>query len=199
MFYLLSNIDEASLPHEVLIGSASYLVMRGGLLLEPPRPESGPLGGDDGRSTIKFFGRNETRNERRFIASSSEAYRWKTPGQIDISRRHSDRGARFTGSIDGDRVQLVAEGGARFLPAGTRLAFVAAPNEPITSDWSQTFDFGPPHLTPVDPSAKDDPVVQETIRQLIATREPERLRAVQARLENAWRSRLIARSRLTSV
>ena len=187
MFYLLSHIDEASLPQEVLIGRTSYLVMRGGLLLEPPRPESGPLGGDEGRSTIKFFGRNETRSEPRFLASSSEAYRWKTPGQIDISRMHSDRGARFTGSIDGDKVQLVAEGGARFLPAGTRLAFVSAPNEPITSDWSQTFDFGSPHLTPVDPSAKDDPVVQEAIRQ-IATREPERLRAVQARLEKAWRA-----------
>jgi hypothetical protein len=188
MFYLLSRIDEHPLPHELPIDSTSYLVTLGGLLLEPPSPAGDPFGRGEGRSTIKLFGRKTTGSEPRFLASSSQAFRWRTPGQIDISRLDSDRGARFTGLVDSDRVQLVAEGGARFLPGGTRLTFVAAPDEPITSDWTQTFDFGPPHITPVDPTTKDDPGVQEAIRQLIAAKEPERLRAARVRLENAWRA-----------
>ena len=190
MFYLLSHIDEHALPHELRIDSRSYLVTRGGLLLEPPSPKSDPFGRGEGTSTIKFFGCEATSSEPRFLASSSEAYRPQTPGQIDISRLDSDRGARFTGLMDGDKVQLVAKGGARFLSVGTRLMFVAAPDEPITSDWSQTFNFGPPHVTPVDQSAKDDPAVHHAIRQLIAEREPERLRAVRVRLETAWRAQI---------
>ena len=188
MFYLLSQIDDGPLPHELLIHGTRYLVMRGGLLLEPPGPESDRFGEGEGHSTIKFFGRAGTNDEPRFLASSDESYRWKKPGQLDISRLDSDRGARFTGLVDGDAVQLVAEDGARFLVPGARLGFVAAPNEPITSDWSQTFDFGPPHVTPVDPSAKDSPVVQDAIRQFVATKEPDRHRTVRARLENAWRA-----------
>jgi hypothetical protein len=188
MFYLLSHIDDGPLPHELLIDSTRYLVMRGGLLLEPPGPESDPFGEGEGHSIIKLFGRAGTKGEPRFLASSSESYRWKTSGQLDISRLNSDRGARFAGLVDSETVQLVAGAGARFLAPGTRLGFVAAPNEPITSDWSQTFDFGPPHVSAVDSSSKDSPVVQDAIRQFVATREPERHRTVQARLENAWRA-----------
>jgi len=188
MFYLLSHIDDGPLPHELLIDSTRYLVMRGGLLLEPPGPESDASGEGEGQSIIQFFGRTGAKDEPRFLASSSESYRWKTRGQLDISRVVSQRGARFTGLVEGETVQLVAGGGGRFLAPGTRLGFVAAPNEPITSDWSQTFDFGPPQVTAVDPSSKDSPLVQDAIRQFVATREPDRHRTVRARLENAWRA-----------
>ena len=188
MVYLLSHIDESPLPHELLIGSSPYLVMRGGLLLEPPTSGGNLYGDGEGHSVIKFFGRRGASDEPRFLGSSDESYRWKAPGQLEISRLDSDRGTRFTGFVDGDRVQLRSEGGARFLAVGTRLTFVAAPDEPITSDWSNTFDFGPPHVSPVAPLDRDKPEVQDAIRELIARGEPERHREVRARLESAWRA-----------
>jgi hypothetical protein len=189
MFYRLSHIDDRPLPHELLIDGRPCVVVRGGLLLEPPTDESNPFGEGEGQSIIKFFDGPGTSDEPSFLARSSEPYRSTTPGQLDISRLDSDRGARFTGFVDGDKVQLRAEGGARFLAPGVRLTFVAAPNEPITNDWSQTFDLGPPQVTSVDPvSHKDNPVVQDAIREFIVSGEAERHRAVRRRLENAWRA-----------
>jgi len=74
------------------------------------------------------------------------------------------------------------------MESGTQLTFEAAPDEPITNDWSQTFDFGPPHVAVESVLSKDNPVVQEAIRQFIAQAEPERQRRVQTRLEKAWRA-----------
>ena len=186
MFHLLSHIDESPLPAQMLIGGTPYLIVRGGLLLEPAGPESDPFGQGEGQSIIKFFGHRGQGEESSFVGSSSEPYRWKAPGQIDVSRIHSDRGARFTGLVEGKRVQLLAQGGARFLAPGTQLTFVAAPDAPITSDWSQTFDYGAPQVAVEPASHGDDPLVRDEIRQFIARGEPERLQSVRARLEKAW-------------
>ena len=188
MFYRLSHIDGTPLPHQLSIDGHEYLVTRGGLLLEPPNALSDPFGEGKGHSTLKFFGSEAPSEESHFVGSSSEAYRWVGSRKLDISRQESDRGEQFTGSLDGARVQLRAEGGARFLASGTRLTFVAAPDEPITGDWSQTFDFGPPQAEPVDPALRGDPVVQGGIRQFIAMKEPDRVRAARQRLERAWRA-----------
>jgi len=188
MFYRLSHINGSSLPATLLIGGTPYVVVRGGLLLEPPGPESDPFGVGEGHSTIKFFGHSDVDDESRFIGSSSEPYRWDACGQLDISRRESDRGARFTGVTEGETVRLDSPAGSRLVGAGTQLTFVAAPDEPITGDWSQIFDFGPPHVEVESVLAKDGPVVQEAIREFIARGEPERHRSVQTRLERAWRA-----------
>jgi hypothetical protein len=188
MFYRLSHINEGSLPATLLIGGTTYLVVRGGLLLEPPGPESDPFGVGEGHSIIKFFGHRDVDEESRFIGSSSEPYRWKAAGQLDISRRESDRGTRFAGVVQGETVRLGSLAGSRLVGADTHLTFVAAPDEPITSDWSQTFDFGPPHVAVESVPSKDEPAVQEAIRDFIARGEPERHRWVQARLEKAWRA-----------
>ena len=97
MFYLLTHIDDKLLPREVVIHGTSYLVMRGGLLLEPPRAIDGPV--PDEYSVLKFFGGWPT-GEEGFIASSSEPYRSNSSNQIEISRPESDRGVRFSGSAD---------------------------------------------------------------------------------------------------
>jgi len=188
MFYRLSDIDDTPLPHQLSIGGHDYLVTRGGLLLEPPNAPTNAFGEGEGHSTVKFFGSKAPGEESRFVGSSNEAYRWVAFGKLDISRQESDRGARFTGSVDGSRIQLRAEGGGRFLAPGTRLNFVVAPDQPITSDWSKTFDFGPPHTWPVDPGFRDDPVVQRAIQEFIAMHEPDRVRAARERLESAWRA-----------
>jgi hypothetical protein len=65
---------------------------------------------------------------------------------------------------------------------------MAAPDEPITADWRDNFDFGPPAVTPVNPLLRDDPEVQKAIQQSIAAGEPARRRAAVERLERAWRA-----------
>src|SRR5258708_6844972 len=123
MFYRLSHIDDAPLPHELRIDGVSYLAVRGGLLLEPPNREGDPSREGEGLSTIRFFGSAAPNEKSEFLGSSREPYRWLAPGRIDISRKGPDRGARFTGSVDGAGLELRAEGGARFLASGTRLIF----------------------------------------------------------------------------
>lgn len=182
MFYTLATIDAAPAPVLLTIDGTQYLVARAGLLLEPP-PAPRESAGREGYALMQFFGPVQGREG--FIASSAEPYRCRG-ATIDISRRESDRGARFTGTIDGGHVQLRALGGSSLLPPGTVLEFVAAPDEPITDDWSDTFNFGPPHVPAIGRSGADDPQASEAIRQWIASREPERLRAAQVRLERAW-------------
>ena len=188
MFYRLSQVNDSSLPATLRIGGTPYVIVRGGLLLEPPGPESDPFTVGEGQSIIKFFGHRNASEEPHFIGSSSEPYRRNAAGQLDFSRLDSDRGARFTGAIDGGTLRLRSLGGTRLMESGTQLTFVAAPDEPITNDWSQTFDFGPPHVAVESVLSKDNPVVQEAIRQFIAQAEPERQRRVQTRLERAWRA-----------
>jgi hypothetical protein len=147
--------------------------------LEPPSAAGG-----DGYAVMTFFG-SLAPGSGNFIATSAEPYRWAA-GTIEISRRDSDLGARFTGTIDARGVRLTSLGGASVLEPGTLLEFVAAPEEPITRDWSDTFDFGPPHVQVGGRANPDDPEAQELIRQWLATREPERRRAARLRLERAW-------------
>src|SRR5437773_4529604 len=99
MFYRLLHINDAPLPHVLIIDGVSYLAVRGGLLLEPPNQESDPSTEGEGHSTIKFFGSAAPNEKSGFLGSSREPYRWLAPGRIDISRKGSDRGARFTGSV----------------------------------------------------------------------------------------------------
>ena len=181
MFYRLSHINQTPLPAALLIDETPYVVVRGGLLLEPP----GPKGVGEGHSIIKFFGR-WLDEEPHFIGSCTEPYRRDSVGQLDVSRRDSDPGGRFIGAVEADTVRLRWGGGARFMERGTQLTFVAAPHEPITRDWSQTFDYGP-HVT-VESAAKDNPLLQEAVWQRLAQEEPERHRRGQARLERAWRA-----------
>src|SRR5438309_6052886 len=103
MFYRLSHINDGPLPHPLSIDGHEYVVTRGGLLLEPPNPKSAPFGEGEGHATVKFFGLRVANGEARFLASSSESYRWVGSARLDISRQRSDRGARFTGSVDGSR------------------------------------------------------------------------------------------------
>jgi hypothetical protein len=185
MFYRLSHIDDAPLPRQLNIDGVSYLVTHGGLLLDPPRTYESVL--LEGHSTLKFFGISTPQEEPRFLASSDESYRRRAE-ELDISRLDLDRGARFTGSIDEVGVKLHAEGGARFLAPGTRLTFVIAPDEPISAEWSNTFDFGPPSVNAADPALRGDPHVEEAIQQFMAETEPGRLREAHDRLERAWRA-----------
>jgi hypothetical protein len=179
MFYRLASIDGAALPGGVAIAGLQQSVARAGLLLEPP-----PAAGGDGYAVMTFFG-SPAPGSGDFIASSAEPYRCAA-GTIDISRRQSDLGARFAGTLDARGVRLQSLGGAGFLEPGTLLEFVAAPEEPITGDWSDTFDFGPPHVQAAGGPTADDPEARELVRQWLAAREPERRRAAQVRLARAW-------------
>lgn len=183
MFYRLSSIDAAPLPVGVAIGGSQYSVARAGLLLEPPSSVSGAVDGD-GYAIMTFFG-SPAPGSGDFIASSAEPYRCQA-GAIDISRRESDYGARFTGTVDERGVRLRSLGGAGFLAPGTVLEFIAAPEEPITGDWSDTFDFGPPHVQPADLSTGNEAEARALIAEWLAAREPERRLAARARLEKAW-------------
>jgi hypothetical protein len=179
MFYRLTRIDDLALPQPVVIHGHSYQVMRGDLLLEPPGAIDVPL--LDGHSILKFFGTWPS-GEEGFIASSSEPYRSSSTNQIDISRRESDLGARFSGTADERSARLTMMSGTRFLPSGTVLAFVAAPDEPIGDDWKDTFDFGPFY------AQIEDPAVQNAFREWAAAQEPERLANARSRIERAWRA-----------
>lgn len=179
MFYRLASIGGAPLPVGVAIAGFQQLVARAGLLLEPPSAAGG-----DGYAVMTFFG-SRALGSGDFIASSAEPYRCAA-GTIDISRRESDLGARFIGTLDDRGVRLQSLGGASFLEPGTLLEFVAAPEEPITADWSNTFDFGLSHVQAGGRATPDDPEARELIQQWFAAREPERRRAAQVRLERAW-------------
>lgn len=185
MYYELAQIDNGPLPQPVDIHGRLYRVTRGGLLLEPPGAPDVPR--PDGHSILKFFGVWPT-GEEGFVAASMEPYRSLDDTRIEISRRESDRGARFSGTADERGARLTMLDGSRFLPLGTVLAFVASPDEPINADWMDTFDFGPPHTEIVNPELRDNPEMQARVRQWIAEREPERHASARTRLERAWRA-----------
>jgi hypothetical protein len=184
MFYQLLTIDDRPLPADIVIYDTSYLVIRGGLLLEPPDPARE---GREGHSVLKFLGplRSETIES---LASSAEPFRWLRPGTLDISRSDSLLGARFRGRQTGEALELVAEPGAGFIPSRTLLGFVAAPSAEIIDDWRDTFNFGPPFFQPVDPALRDDPEIQAAIAEAIVAGEPARRQAALTRLEMAWRA-----------
>jgi hypothetical protein len=180
MFYRLITIDDRSLPTDMAIYEASYLVIRGGILLEPARD------GREGHSVLKFFGPIRAESVES-LASSAEPFRWLRPGVLDISRPDSPLGARFRGGQTGEALELVAEAEAGFVPNGTRLGFVAAPNDDITDDWRDTFNFGPPFFHPIDPTLRHNPDFQAAIAAAVVAGEPARLQAALTRLERAWR------------
>src|SRR2546426_1325063 len=101
MFYRLSHINQTPLPAALLIDEMPYVVVRGGLLLEPPGPKSG----GEGPSIIKFFGR-WLDEKTQFLRSCTHPYRRGGVGQLDVSRRDSDRGGRFIGAVGAGTVQL---------------------------------------------------------------------------------------------
>ena len=185
MFYRLTHINGALLPNILVIGESEYRVARGGLLLEPP---GGLPGRPDGHSIIQFYGESSPNAGDDFLGSSSEPYRVDPSGRLDISRRDSDKGSRFSGQFDQHGLTLRAELGPSWITPGTTLTLVAAPDDPITDDWAGTFNFGPPFVQPVEPWRQRDPAVQEEIRKAIAAGEPARLQAARERLERAWRA-----------
>jgi hypothetical protein len=185
LFYRLIAIDGCAIPAPMVLEDIEYRVDRGGLLLEPPRGSVDMS--SDGYGILQFFG-SHNGNSVEHIASSREAYRWRAPEVLDFSRPNSVLGARLSGIVTADRLELVAEAGDAFVRPGTRLDLVADPASPIADDWQRTFDFGPPEMQPVDAALRDDPVVMNRIRELILAGEPRRRRAAAARLEAAWRA-----------
>jgi len=186
MFYRLTHINAAPLPCTLVVGENEYRVARGGLLLEPP---GGVPGRPDGHAILHFYGELSPDAGDDFLGSSSEPYRVDRSGRLDISRRDSDKGTRFSGQLDRHRLTLRAEPySGDFVPPGTSFELVAAPDDPITDDWAGTFNFGPPFVQPVEPWRQRDPAVQEEIRKAIAAGEPARLQAARERLERAWRA-----------
>jgi hypothetical protein len=186
MFHLLSAIDGVPLPAKAIVSGTEHSVGRGGLLLEPP---SSPYsrGDVDGYAVMQFFTSTVVGSSDSFdgIAASAEPYRI-VDGTVDVSRSFSSGGSRFTGTIDGDRIRLRMLGDSRLLPSGTLLDFVAAPEAPVTADWSSTFNFGPPIVQPHDPTAWENPEYREHVAQWLAAGEAERLRVARVRLEAAW-------------
>jgi hypothetical protein len=186
MFYRLSHIDGAPLPCQVSIDRTSYIVARGGLLLEPPQAHAEHSSAADGSSSLQLFGMRAPVEVPAFLASSSEPYRWISDKEFSISRRDSDRGAQFLGVVADLVLELRAAVGTRFLAIGTSLRFSAAPDDPISDEWSATFNYGPAVIHPPEPSRANDPTVLAAIQEFILAGEPERRRAARARLEYAW-------------
>jgi len=188
MFFRLDAIDDRRLPCRTLVDGHEYDILRGGLLLEPPVGSRQTSEAHDGHSILKLFGNPGSAGRDGLVVASMEPYRFAGPGRIAIARRTSEHGARFRGAMDGDVLQLWAEPDGAFLVADTRLTLTAAPGDPITDAWTNTFNFGPPMVQPVEHWRQDDPAVRAQIDRAIAAAEPARLRAVQERLENAWRA-----------
>ena len=190
MFFRLTAVDDLLLPCPIVIAGHEYVVVHGGLLLEPPL-SSGDDGGElDGHSVLKFFGNPSPDGIDGLLASSSEPYRLDPSGQLLISRRDGNANveARFSGTYEGMWAHLFAEAGSGFLRAGTRLTLQAAPEDPITRAWAATFDFGPPWIQSLEPRHQDDPVALAEIQRFLAAAEPARIQAAAERLESAWRA-----------
>jgi len=158
------------------------------MLLEPPGPPRQIGEARDGHSILKLFGDPSPDGPDGLVVASMEPYRFVGAERIAISRRASELGARFRGVMDGELLRLWAEPGWAFLSPDTCLTLQAAPSDPITDVWVNTFNFGPPTFQPVEPWRRDDPAVTADIRRAIAAAEPARLRAARNRLENAWRA-----------
>src|SRR3989442_15058653 len=90
MFYRLSHINQTPLPAALLIDEMPYVVVRGGLLLEPPGPKSG----GESHSLIKFFRRWRDK-EHHFIESVDNPNPRDSAGQLDVSRGAPDRRGPF--------------------------------------------------------------------------------------------------------
>jgi hypothetical protein len=186
MFFRLTHINGAPLPCTVVMHGSEHQVTSGGLLLEPPGwMPSMP----DGYSVLQLFEVRRPDSDNEFLVASLEPYRLDESGRVDISRRDSDKGSRFSAQFDRQGLTLRAEAGlGEFVPPGTSFELVAAPDDPITDEWAGTFNFGPPHIQPAEPWRQRDPAVQEEIRNAIAADEPARLHAARDRLERAWRA-----------
>jgi hypothetical protein len=185
MFYNLVAIDACPLPAPIVIGDTEYRVAHGGLLLERRRESDDT--DVDGHGIIQFFGLVAS-DVVAFIGSFSASYRWTAPGVLDFSRQAAAVGARFSGVATLDRLELIAEPGASFVRAGTRLELLASPMSPIPPAWADTFNFGPPRVQLVDPALRTDPVAIAAIHEAVLADEPSRLRAAVSRLEAAWRA-----------
>lgn len=190
MFFRLIAVDDLRLPCPMLIAGHKYLVIHGGLLLEPPSASSADRGELDGHSILKFFGNPSPDGVDGLLAASSEPYQLDANGQLLISQRdgNANVGARFRGTFQGTSVQLSAEPGSEVLRAGTRLTLQAAPEEPVTLGWAATFDFGPPSFHPLDPRYQHSPVVLAEVQRLTSGEEAARIQAAADRLERAWRA-----------
>jgi hypothetical protein len=188
MFYQLSHVDGTPLPCNITIDKTTFTVDRGGLLLEPPRQDKDIQHEAQGRSSLKLFGRYRVTDTPDFIGSSDEPYRWISDHELSISRRGSDEGARFNGSVDGNTLTLCAAPTPHFIPAATVLRFTTAPEAPIGDEWASQFDFGPPRSEPVEPWRRSDPAELAAIQEWIAAGEAARRRAARERLELAWRA-----------
>jgi len=187
MYYRLTHVDGSALPAPCRVGPRSYELCRGGLLLEPPRPPfvHGP---DRGYSVVRLHAADAP-GPRDLVGVSSEPYHWTSPTKLHIGRTADGPEARFSGSFADQALELVAEGSGRFIPAGTRLRFVAAPDDPITDDWRKVLYHGPPHVEYETPS---DEATRRVVERLVHEFLEEQDRAAQAeaekRIEDAWRA-----------
>jgi len=187
MYFRLTHVDGAALPAECRIGSRSYMLSAGGALLEPPRPPfvNGP---DRGYSVLRLQA-TDAPQPNGLVGASSEPYHWTSPRTLQIGRTQGGPECRFSGSLANQTLELVAEGGGVFIPTGTRLRFVAAPDVPITDGWRKVFYHGPPHVEyepPADAAARQ--AVEQHVREFIQEQDRAALLAAGRRIEDAWRA-----------
>jgi hypothetical protein len=169
MFYRLTAIDGCALPAPMTLDDTEHRVAERGLLLEPP--SGAPSSPSEGRGVLKFF-RSREDGSLEFLGSSSESYRWTGPAALDFSRARSTLGARFSGLVSGDQLELVAEPGGHFVRASTRLALTAAPTSPILAGWITPSISAPPGFSRSIPPDETTRLFEQRFRSLYAPPSP---------------------------
>jgi hypothetical protein len=186
MYYRLLAVDAVPLPTLGRWAGREHLISRGGLLLEPPT--NLPFGMlTEGYAVLCLFSGVGLGVAGR-VGSMAEAYRWLAPGELEISDRFARGSLRFRGRATGADLLVTSGPEDRFLPAGTTLQLVEAPDDPISEDWRDTLDFGPGWLVSTPGSAPPSPEMIEAFRASVARMEPLRQRGATERLERAWRA-----------
>jgi hypothetical protein len=137
---------------------------------------------------LRLFSFSQRHREERPVATSSEPYRWMSRDSLEIFRLRVANEVRFTGTTDHEILLLTRVAG-RMLTRGTRLRFVAAPDDPIPEAWRPIFFTAGPRVPGEEHNRNPYEATRQVIRDWLTVDDPAMRERVFGRLERAWRSK----------